>query len=629
MDGYDLPTFVHTDVSRFLDSLSAKVHPTPLSIDALSSTFQEFYTKAESHIATHIAAISSRLSRERSSSVSKKSNSRKASPAGRSVSGSSIDQQMLSATEVLDRRKTRHQLQLKKLALEELVERAVCEKVYDRIYRHRSTDDEERDLKLRSRIASLELIGISLNQLLSGPGSIPDDVRQTAVEEQDKIREMLSGVRDSITAMTAEHYPLAKLQHLTEAHKSLVDTLSQLFPASSSADEILPTLIYALITAQPDTINVISDLEFIKRFRTASKIDGNESYCLVNLEAATSFLETVDLASLRADENLSMPKSSTPQPSTPGLSKPPPLELGIAPATDPGVLPGTKPLPSPVRSERRLSHLMRTSATKLETASDSLRDAVLDSADQALDTISGTLNNSFRFLFGRLAEHQQSSDPNSPVLPKTLEDARKLVSTPSPVVGTTPDDDSSIASTDAANGTIDDPPRNPPSEKTVELRRGPRDRSVDSHNSAGSSSSSAAKRVSFIAGSTKTNALGISAAAAADAPVAPTPSPVGDGLRNLGAAINPLQFARMGGLFGRTAGTSPNASSVSVGEKDNPVAGAEARTLAAVEELRRMRVPTERFVKCRDARELRLGEVEELLREYQALWKAVGKVVGS
>ena len=609
---------------------------------------------------------------------------------------------MLSASEILDRRKARHQLQLKKLALEELVERSVCEKVYDRIWHHRSTDDEERDQKLRSRIAALSLVGIGLRELLGGAEDVPEDVRKTAVEEQGKIREMLSGVRDSVTAMTSEYYPLAKLQHLSAAHQSLVETLSQIFPATSSADEILPTLIYALITSSPETVNVISDLKFIQRFRASSKVDGEAAYCLVNLEAAVSFVETVDLSSLRSDETPSGPSkssaagSSSP-PSTPRAGKPPPLELGIAPASDPGVSLGVKAPPSPAKGERRLSQLMRSSANRLETASDSLRDAVLDSADQAFDTINATLNNSFRFLFGRLQEHQQSAgiaDVNSPVLPKTLEDARKLVSTPSPALVTAPpDDDSSIASADVnGTSTTDELHPNPGREKMLELiggRRPARDRSTDSHGSQTSSiGSSSAKRVNFAnktsggSGSSATNALGISATSAPATPMPATPTPAAaaaadygagaytqaqhaaaaaagataDGLRSLGNAINPLnQFARMGGLFGRVSAGSGAATPVSapattataaatapvVSEKDGGAAplplpvgeavrsAADARTLAAVEELKRMKAPTERFVRLKDAKELRVGEVEDLLKEYQALWKAVGKVVGT
>ncbi|KAG9711965.1 hypothetical protein KCU86_g25197, partial [Aureobasidium melanogenum] len=102
--------------------------------------------------------------------------------------------------------------------------------------------------------------------------------------------------------MDDQRYPLGKLQMLTEAHKSIVETLSRIFPSSSSADEVLPTLIYTLMTSPPETINVISNLHFIQLFRARAKVDGEAAYCLVNLEAAISFLETVDLASLRADE---------------------------------------------------------------------------------------------------------------------------------------------------------------------------------------------------------------------------------------------------------------------------------------------------------------------------------------
>jgi hypothetical protein len=65
---------------------------------------------------------------------------------------------MLSATEMADRKKARRSLELKRFALEEAVERAVCEKVYQRIWRHRSTDDEERDsdrAQLLSRLLAL------------------------------------------------------------------------------------------------------------------------------------------------------------------------------------------------------------------------------------------------------------------------------------------------------------------------------------------------------------------------------------------------------------------------------------------------------------------------------------------
>ncbi|KAK5138649.1 hypothetical protein LTR04_004320, partial [Oleoguttula sp. CCFEE 6159] len=441
----------------FLESLSAKVHPTPLTIDALSGLFQDFYTRAESHISTHIAILSSRLSREKppGSATPPKAPkgggktapaSGKASPAD--TSGG--EQQMLTASEITDKRKARRLLELKRTGLEEAVERGVCEKIYDRVWRHRGTDDEERDEKLRSRTAALSVVGIGLKELHVDMDKTKEDLPGTAEEREEDIRERLAGARSSLRRMDDEKYPLGKLRHLTAAHKSIVETLSQLFPSSSSADEVLPTLIYTLITSPPEGINVISNLNFIQRFRAANKVDGEAAYCLVNLEAAISFLETVDLSSLRADEAPEGPlkpasRSSTPRsersPAPLRLSAPRSSKPGLSPisatSTDPSPASGTDlkvvipptPTTPPVRPaspphQRRLSSLIQTQTERIEAG----RDQFLNTADQAFDTINNTLENSFKFLFGRLKEQQAHSDgPGSPhVLPITLEDARKL-----------------------------------------------------------------------------------------------------------------------------------------------------------------------------------------------------------
>jgi hypothetical protein len=626
------------------------VHPTPLSVDALSDLFQDFYTRADSHIATHIAALSSRLSRGKSpapsvaSRTSASSKIRNESPA-RKVSG---DQQMLTASEIADRKKARRLLELKKTALEEAVERIVCERVYDRIWRHRSTDDEERDQKLRSRIAALSLVGIGLKELLAGADDIPNDIRQKTVDEQDHIRELLAGARGNIQDMDKERHPLGKLQCLTAAHKSIVETLSQLFPASSSADEILPTLIYALITSSPEHVNVISDLKFVQRFRAAGKVDGEAAYCLVNLEAASSFLETVDLPSLRADENPEGP-DKTDRPTTPRTESAP-MRLGITPAIDPSASTSIetspsatpRPLPSPSKSQRRLSNLISMQTNRLNEASDSLRGVVLDSADQAFDTIGNTLESSFKFLFGRLREHQEQSTNESGqevILPKTLEDARKLVSTPSPPQEEADDASISVTSsvtTEQADGVVDDPLTRPTlgsNDRVSELfagRKQVRDRSADSVKSGGSGSG---KRVAFETTVTPPTS------APQQQPLA-GPHAAVESVRNFGNTINPLnQFARMGGLFGRPTPSPistpsipqpiiPSPSLEKTLPTDSSVQAGDSKATASIEELRKLPPPSKRFVECKDAADLRLGEVEELLKEYHRLVTAVGRAVG-
>jgi len=578
---------------------------------------------------------------------------------------------MMTASEITDRKKARRLLDIKRIALEEAVEKAVCEKVYGRIYRHRTTDDEERDQKLRSRIAALSIVGIGLKELLVNSDAVDMDSREDNAEKEKQIKEWLAQARDSLLAMNDEQSPLGKLQKLSAAHKSIVESLSKLFPSSSSADEILPTLIYTLITSLPEHISVISNLLFIQRFRASAKLDGEAAYCLVNLEAAISFLETVDLASLRSDELPEGPDRSSSRPSTPRTELPSsPMQLGISPATTPRVSP-TSATQSPLGGSRpgpnnRISQLITAQTNKIENASDSFRGFVNESADSALDAVSSTFDNSFKFLFGRLKEqqaHNKSEDDkasNRDVLPvpKTLEDARKLVNTPPLGVD---DDAASVSQTSEtdekpdSSDHFDDPLRSKPDAKPsrdtqvlefIGGRKHPsRDRSVDSQRSqrsASSSITSTGKRVAFADGKKpepiKTDSSSPASAIAVAAPAGPL-----DGMRSFSNSLNPLTgFSRMGGLFGRgpltPTGMEKNkelsSSPVpSATEPDPDLAAAkpttsvqaglrplskEEKALLAVEDLKKVTL-SKKFIEMKDAKEVRVGEVEELLIEYQRL----------
>merc|ERR1712093_875119 len=161
------------------------------------------------------------------------------------------------------------------VALEEAVERRVTEGIYARIWRHRSTQDEAQDEKLRSKTAALSVVGIGLTDLGIDLGQESSENPDATKEKE--VKEWLEGAREELIAMNDEKYPLGKLHHLKAAHKAIVGTLSHFHP-SSSADEIMPMLIYTLITSRPEGIDVISNLYFIQRFRNESKIDGEAAY---------------------------------------------------------------------------------------------------------------------------------------------------------------------------------------------------------------------------------------------------------------------------------------------------------------------------------------------------------------
>ncbi|KAF2133610.1 hypothetical protein P153DRAFT_308652 [Dothidotthia symphoricarpi CBS 119687] len=641
----ELPIEIRSLTERFLESLSAKVHPSPLSADALSDLFQDFYIRASSKINTHIATLSARLTSE--AFVSNKGSAPSSKPGSiRAGVDHSAEQQMLSATEMSDRKKARKSLEAKRFALEEAVERAVCEKVYQRIWRHRSTDDEERDHKLRSRTAALSLVGIGLKELLMTGEELTEEERRKAKEKEPEIREWLSTARQDILKMNDEKHPLGKVQHLTAAHKSIVEALSKIFPATSSADEILPTLIYALITMPPIYLNVISDLQFIQRFRGSSRMDGETAYCLVNLEAAISFLETVDLSSLRAEEPTTRDRSNS-RPSTP-KTEITPMALGLAQAPDLVQIPATPTSPTVARepssptttkAQRRLSNLIQTHTNRIEAASDAVRDSILDSADQALGRINTTLDTSFKFFFGGPRERNPNGPiPERPELPKTLEDAMKLVGSPTRL--THDDDMLSISAASSVQG--DDRPEMPGNKdlgaKMTDLfagRRQIRDRSVDSTRS-GTSNAGSGRRVTLPPTTVEEKAP--SPVPTKFEPPAPSPSAL-DSVRNMGNSLNPLnRFASINVLprFGRalSSTSTPVLPSPTVESKASffpeplsrtgtgdvtAVDDKGAKALAALEQLKKTTPPMKKFMDTKDAQELKLKEVDELLKDYQRL----------
>lgn len=609
-------------IDRFIESLGAKVYNTPPSIDKLSSIFQDFYARAESHIGTHISALSTQQAHGASPSASMSSRSSQNRQPLRSSSKDTLgspgdlpEQQMLTPQEVSDRRKARRLLGKKGIALEEAVERRVCERVYNRIWRHRSTLDDARDEKLRSRTAALALVGIGLKDL-------GIDMKDTQLNNDFKVEDWVSKARDGLLRMNDAKYPLGKLQQLAAAHKNIVDLLTTLHQSSSSADEILPTLIYTLITTPPEGINVISNLQFIQRFRASSKVDGEAAYCLTNLEAAITFLETVDLASLRSDEPLegpSPPRSTSSRPATPQsghstsnlktaisapvVSQTPGLRQVRSADNDPvdhALQPEERG--QPIFHGRRVSDIFQPPATAIGAAGDAVR----NTADQGLKSIGSALDNSFKLLFGRLGEQQTdgpSTEATNPlVVPKTLDDARKLME-PKPL-----EDECGLS--DAGSVT----------EKSNEEQA-----RKDNHQETVLNAIAGRKqapRESFVEGSQS-----------ARPPLQETPSSGNaavESMRNLGNVFNPL---KLGGSvmrgFTRTSSSGTPTSSVptSIDKSESALQRSSSPSKPTASGIKTL-PPHQRFIDAPDAQNLTISDVSELLQDYKRLAEAL-KTIGA
>ncbi|KAJ5176027.1 uncharacterized protein N7482_001904 [Penicillium canariense] len=628
----ELPIELISLTDRFINSLSARVHNSPPTIDKISSMFQVFYSRAESHISTHISALASRINRDSRPQVQTKPRGSALSVLASKRSQDDVRQgsggrQMMTAEEVAERRKARKALEYKRVALEEAAERRVCELVYDKIWRHKSTLDDVRDEKLRSKTAALLLVGIDLKDL-----GIDIDFTTIAEEKQQEANDCLAQAREYLAKMNDQKYPLGKLQQLAAAHKAIVDALTKLLPSSSSADEILPTLIYSLVTCPPEGINIISNLLFIQRFRSSNKVDGETAYCLTNLEAAISFLENVELSSLRADEMQEGPVNTPSESATPSSERVDPFrptkeittpavttvsastEIAKPESKEPtlSTLPRLRPSPTP--QQRRLSNLFQPPAKVLEAANDAVR----STADQSLKNISASLDNSFNFLFGRLKELQNNQGPNAdgngPVLPKTLAEARRLVANPPANKQNLTSEE--IESLDSFSN--EETARHPT--RTTSLASGsrtPRDRSTDSARTQASSKMSIA------------NSLRDEAAQSPAAATSPNPL---ESMRNFGNSLNPLNhIPGMIKNFGRNVPETPGARAISPAAMDRlklSPASTDGAPSPLPSSSSKDDPPIQRFLETQDARDLRLGDVAVLLEDYKRLAAALAKATG-
>ncbi|GKT88431.1 vps9 domain protein [Colletotrichum tofieldiae] len=646
----ELPIELVSLTDSFVESLTTKTYPTPLTMDKVSELFQDFYQVASTHVNTHISSLISRHNREASPAPSASS---KVSTASRlrakAASLGSKDkpkvlpkpepeQQMITAEELANRKKARKAIEAKRGIIEEAVERRLCEGIYHKIYRHKSTQDEAQDSKLRSKTAALALVGIGPADLGIDLGEDASQTPEAAAEKAEEIKKSLEQARRDLILMNEKRYPLGKVHHLKAAHKSIVETLAQFHP-SASADEIMPMLIFTLITLPPEHLNVISDLHFIQHFRWEPKLTGEAAYCLTNLEAAISFLETVDLSTLRADELPQGPARGLSQPGTPRADTfPPAFPPGLTVTADPtietdsGNATPTRPPASPSASSglraavqarnRRLSELVNTPAQAIGAASD----AVLNTADQHLKTISTSLGDSYKFLVGKLRETQGTPTESGQglVVPKTLDDARKLMSTPPP------DEEGSVSGASSVHGTEEaESTRRPPvrEDKVLNLiggRKPSRDHSADSSRSVSSS-----KKVLFAKEGEKD--LATPSAAAVNNPL--------DSVRNFGNSFSRFSGMSMIRGLSRTASTPIPAKEAS---KDVPRDGASKDVAAKVadggdlasafpdiaaalppKQTPKVNPPNKRFMELQNPGDLKLGEVLDLLRDYRRLANAL------
>jgi hypothetical protein len=121
----------------------------------------------------------------------------------------------------------------------------------------------------------------------------------------------LSDVIVHLLSIKQQSSPRQKLQAILLAYRGINVSLNAVLnsqrgdtpsPSPPSADDVLPTLILAVLRAQPEKI--VADLRFIEFFATVNLLRGEAGYAYTNLCGAVQFLRKLDMEGHAAEVSL-------------------------------------------------------------------------------------------------------------------------------------------------------------------------------------------------------------------------------------------------------------------------------------------------------------------------------------
>ncbi|EPQ56270.1 hypothetical protein GLOTRDRAFT_74843 [Gloeophyllum trabeum ATCC 11539] len=249
-----------------------------------------------------------------------------------------------------------------------------------------TTDDLERDRVLAQRIALFGWI----------------EEKHLDVPEGEGSKGFLMFAQQELLKINHYKAPRDKLICILNCCKVIFGLLRHLH-MEESADSFLPILIYVVLKANPE--HLLSNVEFINRFRNPAKLQSEAGYYLSSLMGAVSFIETMDHTSLsnitqeefeRNVEEAIQALPHTPDPSEPTTPRDsnekghpgPPLSPHLGEeAAQPLSLPG----PGTTLSEdaKRLLQKTGDAVSKPLNAISRIFNEALDSADGKLSYLPG------------------------------------------------------------------------------------------------------------------------------------------------------------------------------------------------------------------------------------------------
>ncbi|KAK9235669.1 hypothetical protein V1525DRAFT_256650 [Lipomyces kononenkoae] len=118
------------------------------------------------------------------------------------------------------------------------------------------------------------------------------DVEQSIIESGERF---ILLAEDELLKINNYRAPRDKIICILNCCKVIFGLLRQT-KTEESADKFLPILIYVVIKAQPR--HLVSNVQYIMRFRSPDKLNGEAGYYLSSLQGALSFIESLDRTAL-------------------------------------------------------------------------------------------------------------------------------------------------------------------------------------------------------------------------------------------------------------------------------------------------------------------------------------------
>lgn len=106
--------------------------------------------------------------------------------------------------------------------------------------------------------------------------------------------------QQELLKITRYRAPRDKVICVLNCCKVIVGLLKSSKSADTSADSFVPLLIYVVLQAHPE--HLVSNVQYILRFRNQDKLGGEAGYYLSSLSGAIQFIETLDRTSLTVSD---------------------------------------------------------------------------------------------------------------------------------------------------------------------------------------------------------------------------------------------------------------------------------------------------------------------------------------